>query len=372
MCGLAGFFSPGGFASNQEAQRIIAEMQFRIAHRGPDASGQWIDADQGIAFGHQRLSIIDISDSGNQPMKSPSGRFVIVFNGEIYNHLELREDLRARAPTQKFAGGSDTESFLTGFDFWGVEETLQRATGMFAFALWDNAKKRLILGRDRFGEKPLYYGWQRATGHDVMLFASELKAFHAHPAFERHLDRETAATYFKRFFIPGNRSIYKGVYKLSPGTYMSIRSDGHEETTEYWSLSSSILCGSKARFGGSEHESIERTEELLSRSVRRQMISDVPLGAFLSGGIDSSAIVAMMQQYSSTAVKTFTIGFAEKDFNEAPYAMDIARFLGTDHTVLHVTPTEAQEIIPSLCEIYDEPFADPSQIPTYIVSRLAR
>jgi len=372
MCGLAGFFSPEGIICGREAQRILANMQVRIAHRGSDASGQWIDAAHGIALGHQRLSIIDVSDNGNQPMTSPSGRFVIVFNGEIYNHLELREDLQAREPALHFVGGSDTESLLAGFDFWGIRETLRRATGMFAFALWDKMNRRLILGRDRFGEKPLYYGWQNATGRDVMLFASELKAIHGHPAFEKRLDLEAAATYFRRFVVQGNGSIFKGIYKLRPGTFTSIGPDGYSETVEYWSLVSAIRCGAKARYEGNDDEVIERTEDLLLRSVRRQMISDVPLGAFLSGGIDSSVVVAMMHQHGTTAVKTFTIGFAEDNFDEAPHAKKVADFLGTDHTMFRVTPADAQDIIPSLCEIYDEPFADSSQIPTFIVSRLAR
>jgi len=372
MCGLAGFFSPGGIASGREAQDILAKMSARMAHRGPDASGQWMDTAQGIAFGHQRLSIIDVSDCGIQPMASPSGRFVIVFNGEIYNHLELREDLRSQAPALNFIGGSDTESFLAGFDLWGVGETLRRAIGMFAFALWDKAERHLILGRDRFGEKPLYYGWQRAAGRNVMIFASELKALHAHPAFERRVDHEVATAYFKRGVVPGKGSIFKGICKILPGTFMSITPDGNEETTEYWSLTTAIRCGADKRFAGNDDEAIERTEELLSRSVKRQMVSDVPLGAFLSGGIDSSAVVAMMSHHSSVAIKTFTIGFTEETFDESHHATKVADALGTDHTTLQVTSSDAQEVIPHLCDIYDEPFADKSQIPTFIVSRLAR
>ena len=373
MCGVTGFFAPGGFAPGDKEKHILSNMQKQIRHRGPDSGGQWIDAENGVALGHRRLSIIDVSANGHQPMTSPQGRYMVAFNGEIYNHPELRQDLLVRDPSLKFAGGSDTETLLAGFDLWGIQETLRRATGMFAFALWDKARRCLILGRDRFGEKPLYYGWQRADGRDVLLFASELKALHAHPAFERRLNRDSVAGYFQRLAVPGDESIFEGIQRVPPATFLTVLpGERHAVVTEYWSLNSAIRHGGENRFSGDDEDIAAQTETLLSHAVKRQMISDVPLGAFLSGGVDSSTVVALMQRHSTDAVKTFTIGFSEPDYDESGHAEAVAKHLGTDHTALQVTPAQAQAVIPSLCDLYDEPFADVSQIPTFLVSQLAR
>lgn len=373
MCGLAGFLSPGGFAPGGDAQRILTDMQARVVHRGPDSGGQWCDAQNGVALAHRRLSIIDLSDNGLQPMTSPAGRYVVAFNGEIYNHRELRHDLVTRDPGLSFVGDSDTETLLAGFDIWGIQATLRRATGMFAFALWDRDERCLALGRDRFGEKPLYYGWQRSGGREVFLFASELKAFHAHPAFERRLNRDSVAGYFQRLAVPGVASIFEGIHKVPPATFLTLRPGARQPAvTEFWPLGHAIRHGAEARFDGSDEDIAAQTHDLLSRAVKRQMISDVPLGAFLSGGVDSSTVVALMQQHSPDAVKTFTIGFDEADFDESGHAEKVAALLGTDHTMLRVTPAQARAVIPRLAEIYDEPFADVSQIPTFLVSQLAR
>lgn len=348
-------------------------MTRRILKRGPDAQSHWCEAEAGIALGHARLSVIEISESGAQPMNSASGRFAVVFNGEIYNHMDLRAELASKGGLGSYRGHSDTESLLAGFEVWGVEDTLKRAFGMFAFALWDRQDRELHLGRDRFGEKPLYYGWQGGDGTESLLFGSELKALHAHPAFEKRLSIESAAQFFERHCVPGTASIFEGIKKVPPGTILTFDARGNEaRQTVFWSLGSAITRGAHNRLNVNSSELLEKTDEILSRAVKRQMLADVPLGAFLSGGVDSSTIVSLMQRFSSAPLKTFTIGFSEEEFDESSYAEDVAKFLQTDHTTLTVTTEEALAVIPELCEIYDEPFADSSQIPTYILSQLAR
>ncbi len=366
MCGICGFIQPGGLLS-QETSSVLRRMSDQIAHRGPDDAAEWIDARHGVAFGHRRLAIVDLSPAGRQPMRSASGRYVIVFNGEIYNHLELREALGSG---WTWRGRSDTESLLAAFEAWGVEETLRRAVGMFAFALWDAEQLTLVLARDRFGEKPLYYGRQG----NVLLFGSELKALRAHPAFEGEIDQEALAAYLKYGYVPAPHSIYRGVHKLPPGSLVTFRADAAESTvpTTYWNLEEAAEAGARTPFDGSDEEAVDELERLLERSIRGQLMSDVPLGAFLSGGIDSSTVVALMQGLTGIPVKSFTVGFSEGAYDESAAARDVARHLGTDHTELIVTPQEAQAVLPKLPDVYDEPFGDASAIPTFLVAGLAK
>jgi asparagine synthase (glutamine-hydrolysing) len=369
MCGIAGFFQPIGLGGSA-AEPKLHKMMASLAHRGPDDSGDWVDADAGIALGHRRLSVLDLTSSGHQPMRSASGRYIFVFNGEIYNHLEVRKELETSGSAVAWQGHSDTEILLAGFDHWGIEATLRKSVGMFAFALWDRDERTLTLARDRIGEKPLYYGWQR----DTLLFGSELKALRAHPLFNAHIDRSVLADYFRRGYIAAPHSIYEGVFKLLPGCYVQFSGAGNVAPMprEYWSLQEIAERGQAQPFGGSAAEAVERLDFELRRAVAGQCIADVPLGAFLSGGIDSSSIVALMQVQSARPVKTFTIGFHESGFNEADHARAVAHHLGTHHTELVVTAREAMEVIPRLASIYDEPFGDSSAIPTYLVSQLAR
>lgn len=344
-------------------------MADRLAHRGPDDSGVWGDAGTGLALAHRRLAILDVSPSGHQPMHSLSGRFVITYNGEIYNHLELRAELQASGVRIAWRGHSDTETLLAAIETWGLEETLRRAVGMFAFGLWDRADRRLVLARDRIGEKPLYFG--RVDG--AFVFASELKAIRALPGFRAQIDREALALYMRHSCVPSPWSIYRAVRKLPPGTWLELKAvDAVEEVKTYWSAHEVALRGINQPFKGTETEALDEFESRLRRTIVGQMISDVPLGAFLSGGIDSSTIVALMQAESREPVRTFTIGFHETGYNEAEHAKAVARHLGTAHTELYVTPREALEVIPRLPAVYDEPFADSSQIPTYLVAALAR
>jgi asparagine synthase (glutamine-hydrolysing) len=326
----------------------------------------FVDENAELALAHRRLSILDLSPAGHQPMQSPSGRYKIVFNGEIYNHLELRKI----QPAYSWRGHSDTETLLVSIDALGIDYALSRSTGMFAFALWDKAQGELILARDRLGEKPLYYGWSGAN----FIFASELKALTCLPSWRAEVDREVLASFMRYGYVPTPHSIYRGIRKLIPGTYVRIRGGNRTrrwpEPTVYWSGKAAA-----ARHGESllsDQEAVDALEKLLAASVSRQMIADVPLGAFLSGGVDSSTIVALMQTHASRPVKTFTIGFEESDYDEARYAKAVAKHLGTDHTELRVTPAEVLAVIPSLPQIYDEPFGDSSSVPTYLVSRLAR
>jgi asparagine synthase (glutamine-hydrolysing) len=369
MCGIVGFIDPSGSLSS-EWMAIAQRMSCTVRHRGPDDEGVWIDSAAGLALAHRRLSILDLSSAGHQPMLSSSGRFVIVFNGEIYNHLGLRRQLDSA-----WRGHSDTETLLAGVEQWGIRKTLESATGMFAFALWDRERRTLSLARDRLGEKPLYYGWQGRT----FLFGSELRALKAHPAFRGEIDRGALSLLLRHNYIPAPHSIYCDIRKLPPGTFLQLAAGpGNVEPQEvpeaqtYWSAWRVIEEGLAHQFRGEPRDAIDTLESLLGRSVQRQMLADVPLGAFLSGGVDSSTVVALMQAQSAQPIRTFSIGFHEDGYDEAGYAKAVAAHLGTEHTDLYVTPREAMEVIPKLPQLYDEPFADSSQIPTYLVSQLAR
>lgn len=365
MCGITGFITQE--MSMDSMEEAIRQMSNCLLHRGPDAQGVWVDSSSGIAIGHQRLSILDLSPEGHQPMVSLSGRYIIAFNGEIYNFFALRKELEGLG--HNFRGRSDTEVMLTSIEEWGLDKAVERFIGMFAFALWDCQKRVLHLVRDRLGEKPLYYGLSGTT----FLFGSELKALCAYPSFNAEIDRNALASYLRHNYVPSPYSIYKGIYKLPPGTILSIDSkDIISNPLPFWSAKSVAEEGFKNPFIGSEAEAIAHLDQLLRDSVKQQMVADVPLGAFLSGGIDSSTVVAIMQAQSKDPIKTFTIGFHEKGYNEAEHAKAVANHLKTDHTELYITPNQAMDVIPKLPTLYDEPFSDSSQIPTYLVSYLAR
>lgn len=372
MCGIAGFFSKNNGRANSELRFMVNKMADALQHRGPDDSGVWVDAEVGIGFGHRRLSILDLSPEGHQPMHSACGRYVIVFNGEIYNYRDIREELEKNSQGIKLTwrGHSDTEVMLEAFRQWGVEAAVKRFNGMFAFALWDRTERVLYLVRDRVGEKPLYYGWMEKT----LLFGSELKALRAHPDFTCDINRNALALYLRHNYIPAPYSIYKGIYKLLPGTIVTISpsKDATPNPIPYWSAREVAEHGTYKPFTGSTEDAIAQLDNMLRDAVKLRMEADVPLGAFLSGGVDSSTVVAMMQAQSNQNVKTFTIGFYEDGYNEAKHAQEVARHLGTDHTELYVTSKEAMEVIPRLPALYDEPFSDSSQIPTYLVSQLTR
>lgn len=380
MCGFAGFFSKAEVDANT-AQFIGYQMGQAILHRGPDDGGVWQDESAGIALSHRRLSILDLSPAGHQPMVSMSGRYVIVFNGEIYNHVELRTQLEKCAPQQlNWRGHSDTETLLAAIEAWGLEPTLRESVGMFALGLWDCLEKVLYLARDRMGEKPLYYGWQGQGQHAVFLFGSELKALKAHPAFWGQIDRNAISLQLRYSYVPAPYSIYEGIHKLPPGSFIKLPIGDWRlfsgvtmpEPQHYWSFRQVFANGLSAPFSGKDAEAINALDSVLLDAVRQQMIADVPLGAFLSGGIDSSTIVALMQSQSSKPVKTFSIGFNEAQYNEAKYAAEVARYLGTEHTDLYVSSRQALDVIPLLPTLYDEPFSDPSQIPTYLLSKMTR
>lgn len=338
-----------------------------MSHRGPDAQGIWLDAPRGLVLTHRRLSILDLSEAGSQPMQSHCGRSVMVYNGECYNFGELRDQLIAEGCT--FRGGSDTEVILEGCARWGSRQTLERLNGMFAIALWDKQTGELVLARDRLGIKPLYYGWIGGG----FWFGSELKALRALKQFQPELNLESLGSFFKYGYIPAPHSIFKGIFKLPAAHFLRLKSASEKANPEcYWPLVRDFGQDGSHTFKGSEADAQENLHQLLRKSVRDQMISDVPLGAFLSGGIDSSTVVALMQAQSSRPVKTFTIGFEESGFNEAEPARQVAQYLKTDHTDVVLSAGEAQAIVPLLGEMFDEPFADASQIPTYAVSRLAR
>lgn len=364
MCGLTGIFSLARDWAADALSATVREMADALVHRGPDDHGTWVDASAGIALGFRRLSILDLSPLGHQPMESPSGRYVIAFNGEVYNFATLRSELEAMGG-EAFRGRSDTEVLLRAIEQWGLDEAVRRCTGMFAFALWDRREQSLHLVRDRMGEKPMYCGW--AGTHFV--FGSELKALRAHPQFPGTVDRDAAALFLQYGYIPAPYSIYEGICKLPPASILSLSraTGGLPSVRKYWSLDD-VPAGS---YAGSETEAIDELERLLRNVVGQEMVADVPLGAFLSGGIDSSLVVAMMQAQSRRPVKTFTIGFAEQAYNEAEHAARVAAHLGTEHTELYVTPADALAVVPKLPTIHDEPFADSSQIPTFLVSELA-
>lgn len=369
MCALVGFLNPSSSKKTPQALNEIAlRMSDTLIHRGPDDSGIWCDATLGIALAHRRLSILDLSQAGHQPMHSHSGRFVIVYNGEIYNHLEIRSELNhITNHSIKWQGHSDTETLLSAFEVWGLKETLLKAVGMFAFALWDRQTNTLTLAKDRVGEKPLYYGFVNST----FVFASELKAIKKHPEFCPEIDLEALALYFRYNYIPTPYCIYKGLKKLPAGTYLTFK-DGQTHITPYWSMLDVVSNALDNLFDGTEAEAIATLQDLLKDTIKSQMLSDVPLGAFLSGGIDSSTVVALMQAVSPNKVKTFSIGFYEAQYNEAEHAKAVAKHLETEHTEMYVTFKDALDVVPLLPQIYDEPFADSSQIPTYLLSKLTR
>lgn len=370
MCGIVGSLnaSRGG---DIDIAAMVRSMAARLQHRGPDDGGTWVDGAAGIALGHRRLAIVDLSAAGHQPMVSPSGRYVLAFNGEIYNHLQLREEIDAQGCVA-WHGHSDTETLLALFDRHDVSTALEKTVGMFALALWDRRERVLTLARDRLGEKPLYYGWQG----DTFLFGSELKALRAHPAFAAAVDRDVASLYVRYGFVPAPYSIFQGVFKLPAGCFLRLPASATAATAprveNYWSLRDVAHRGIADPHRGNDEEAVAELEHLLSQSVAGQRIADVPLGAFLSGGIDSSTIVALMQSQASRPVKTFTVGFHEARHNEAEHASAVARHLGTDHLELFVTPREALDVIPQLPTLYDEPFGDSSAIPTHLISKLAR
>lgn len=375
MCGITGFM---GIDETIHPARIAGLMTDTLVHRGPDDRGIWTDDAAGIALGHRRLAIVDLSAAGSQPMHSACRRYVMAFNGEIYNHTALRQEL-----TQSWRGHSDTETLLAAFSQWGIEKTLQRMVGMFAIALWDRVERRLYLIRDRMGEKPLYFGWNRGA----FLFGSELKALRAYPGFDGEIDRNALSLYFRHNYIPAPHSIYRNIFKLEPGCMLSLTiadaampappgmrapaTFGTLSLQRWWSLHAVAEAGQADQIH-EESAAQEALETQLRQSIRLQSIADVPLGAFLSGGVDSSLIVALMQSESAMPVHTYTIGFDDAAYDEAGHAAAIARHLGTSHTELYISATQGLDVIPNLAQLYDEPFSDVSQIPTFLVARQAR
>lgn len=366
MCGIAGYWQSNGLVVPQ----LAISMAQRLVNRGPDDDGVWIDVQAGIALAHRRLSILDLSPAGHQPMHSGSGRYVIVFNGEIYNHADLRAQLDGCNASLAWHGHSDTEVLLAAIEAWGLDYALRRCVGMFALALWDRRECALFLARDRLGEKPLYYGWQGPGEQRVFLFGSELKALRAHPAFQSVVDPAALAEFMRYGYVPTPRSIYRGIHKLPPGTWLRVSPDSGP--VPYWSLSNVIERGRQSPFIGTKTEAITALRHTLGAAIAGQKLADVALGAFLSGGIDSSTVVALMQAQSAQPVRTFTIGFGEARYDEADQARAVAHHLGTEHTEWRVTPEDACAVIPRLPELYDEPFADSSQIPTLILCQLTR
>jgi asparagine synthase (glutamine-hydrolysing) len=376
MCGLAGFWSPTRAASADPHAMAAA-----LSHRGPDDMGSWSDAENGVFLAHSRLAIVDLSAAGHQPMASMSGRYVIVFNGEIYNHYELRAELDAEEQIP-WRGHSDTETFIQGIERWGVKSTLERSVGMFAIAIWDRRERKLILARDRLGEKPLYYGWNSGGG---FVFGSELKALRLAPGFDNPVNLQALSLYLLYNYVPAPISILQGIFKVEPGTILTISADGAVTPSLvapyvgsntsflscelYWSLADIVDRGSDETM--SESEAVDGLENKLLAAIRRQVVADVPVGAFLSGGVDSTTIVALMREIGAT-VKTFTIGFDQAGFNEAPYARAVAKHIGTEHHEMYVSADDVRSVIPELPQIFDEPFADSSQIPTVLLSRLTR
>jgi asparagine synthase (glutamine-hydrolysing) len=372
MCGIAGFLDRSSSHDRSGSCALVTAMIDAIAHRGPDDSGVWKDTAAGIVLGHRRLSIIDLSTEGHQPMAGPDGNQIIVFNGEIYNFRELRGELEARGYC--FRGHSDTEVMLAAFLEWGIDASVRRFNGMFAFALWDQRERRLTLCRDRLGKKPLYYGWAGVGGKCTLLFGSELKALRAHPAFCAPVDRNAVALYLRLGYIPAPWTIYQGIYKLPPATHLTIGPQdcgGNAAPVAFWSAREAAERGLGNRITSFD-DAIAELDDLLRSAIGMRMIADVPLGAFLSGGIDSSMVVSLMQALSGQPVKTFCIGFEEQTHNEAVYARAVAKHLGTDHHELVVTSSQALEVVPRLPRMFDEPFGDSSAIPTFLVSEMAR
>lgn len=370
MCGITGFID----YTHKSGQKILRRMTDRLAHRGPDSSGYELYTTERamLGLGHRRLSIIDLSCEGHQPMHSASNRYVLCLNGEIYNFQDLRAELESLGQAPGWRGHSDTEVLLAAIECWGLKVALQKCIGMFALALWDKKEKRLYLARDRMGEKPLYYGWQGQT----FVFGSELKALQEHPDWRGEIDKGVLSLYMRYAYVPAPYSIYKGIYKLEQGTIISLSEPGCREQElcqdTYWSLYDAVQEGIRRPFQGNAQEAVDELERLLLEAVGKQMLADVPLGAFLSGGYDSSTITALMQAQSTKPVKTFSIGFYEDDYNEAHHAKAVAEHLGTEHTEMYVSPKEAMDVISYMPELYDEPFADVSQIPTYLLSKMTR
>jgi asparagine synthase (glutamine-hydrolysing) len=372
MCGIAGFIDTTQSLGNERLKAIASAMADTLRHRGPDAGGSWVDERAGIALGHRRLSILDLSQEGDQPMFSSRQQYVIVFNGEIYNFEDIRKEIEDGA-TVRWRGHSDTEVMLAAFERWGIEAAVKRLVGMFSFALWDRKERVLWLVRDRLGEKPLYYGWMGKT----FLFGSELKAVVAHPEFTGDVDRDVLTVYLRHNYIPAPYCIYRGISKLLPGSLLKVSLDSAGPgrsliPTSYWSVREAAETGAACPFKGSEAEAREHLDALLRKTIKDQMVADVPLGAFLSGGVDSSTVVALMQAQSARPVKTFTIGFHEKSYNEAENAASVASHLKTEHRELYVSSSDALAVIPRLPILYDEPFSDSSQIPTFLVSEMTR
>lgn len=370
MCGFAGCLDRSRSSTGDRLGSVAGAMADTLGHRGPDDSGVWVDAENGVALGHCRLSILDLSPEGHQPMQSASDRFVVVYNGELYNFPDLRAELEALG--HRFRGHSDTEVLLAAFDEWGIAASLRKFIGMFGLAVWDRRERALTLCRDRMGEKPLYYGWAGGT----FLFGSELKAIAAHPEFDGTISHDALALFIRHNNVPAPRSIYQQVRKVPPATCVTLREEdcvgAWPEPVPYWSLGDAVAAGRAAPFTGSDQDAVEALDTLLRDAVQRQMIADVPLGAFLSGGIDSSVIVALMQAAGSGTARTFSIGFDESGYDEAVHAAAVARHLGTQHTELYVSAAAARALIPELPRIYDEPFADSSQLPTILLARMAR
>jgi len=368
MCGITGLLDPVS-SGEEELLAVAGRMAQTLVHRGPDAAGTWADAACGVALGHRRLSVLDLSEHGHQPMLSPCGRFCLVYNGEIYNHAALRRELEAFG--HQFRGHGDTEVLLATLCQWEAPEALRRLVGMFAFALWDRQERTLTLARDALGIKPLYYGWQDGC----FLFGSELKSLKAHPKFRGEIDRNALALFLRHNYIPAPYSIYRGIHKLPPGTLLTVPVRAAPDEIDpqgWWDLREAVEEGRRHPFRGSPEEAIDELDRRLREAVASEMEADVPLGAFLSGGIDSSTVVALMQAQSTRRVKTFTVGFEEAGYNEAEYAKAVAEHLGTEHTEYQVTAAEARDQIPGLSVPYDEPFADSSQIPTLLLAKLTR
>ena len=366
MCGIAGYFDPAARRPADWLERTARAMERSLAHRGPDEGNIWCDTDAGLAFAHRRLSIVDLSPAGRQPMVSASAKSIICYNGEIYNAEELRAALGQKAPNWR--GHSDTEAMLELFDAEGVEKSMAKLNGMFAFGFFDRGSRRLWLARDRLGEKPLYWSLHKGA----LIFASELRALRQIEGFDPPVDRNSIASYLRHGYYPHPHTVYEGVHQLPPGCLLTFAPGAEPRIRPYWSLADAVKAGRANSFAGSDGEAVDALETLLGDAVKRRMTADVPLGAFLSGGYDSSTVVALMQKAASRPVKTFSIGFDNETFNEAPHAKAVAAHLGTEHTELYVTSADAQALIPGLADMYDEPFADSSQIPTHLVSKLAR
>jgi len=369
MCGLAGAFDPGAEAAAWPSR--LAGMAAALRHRGPDDEGLWHDAEAGIGLAFRRLAILDLSTEGHQPMLSASGRYVLAYNGEVFNFRALRVELESKGA--RFRGHSDTEVMLAAFEAWGLEAAVKTFVGMFAFALWDRTERKLHLGRDRIGIKPLYWGWSRGA----LLFGSELTALRRHPSFDARLDRDAVASFLRFNYVPAPHAIFEGFRKLEPGCIRTFDlsaspRSGEGRLTAYWSLAEVARSGLSHPFAGNEREAVDELEHRLTEATALRMIADVPLGAFLSGGIDSSLVVALMRAHATGSVRTFTIGFEEKEYDESPWARKIATHLGTEHTEQIVTAAEALAAVPRIASLFDEPFGDSSQVPTLLVSELAR